>query len=162
MVDNDSNADDFADFLYCLGSLERKISQLFEELANKTVLNEVRGHLMKLSRGNEKQSKVLIDLSDKLGTSKIKSHECKLKLRQVCKITESLIAKAKKKKKITGAELSDFLMILELQGGSTQYLYNQTRTFLFMSKEISQLYGVNLEDFNNQLIAIAKQVEEHI
>ena len=55
MVDNDSNADDFADFLYCLGSLERKKSQLFEELANKTVLNEVRGHLMKLSRGNEGQ-----------------------------------------------------------------------------------------------------------
>ena len=56
MVDNDSNADDFADFLYCLGSLERKISQLFEELANKTFLNEVRGHLMKLSRGNERSN----------------------------------------------------------------------------------------------------------
>ena len=31
-----------------------------------------------------------------------------------------------------------------------------------MSKEISQLYGVNFEDFNNQLIALAKQLEEHI
>jgi hypothetical protein len=39
MVDKKGSADDFADFLYCLGSLERKNGQLFAELAKKTVLS---------------------------------------------------------------------------------------------------------------------------
>ena len=162
MVDKKNNANSFANFIYCLGSLERKNSQLFNELANKTVLIEAKSHLLKLSQGNDKQSKVLIDLSNKLGTSRIKSHECKLKLRPVCKITESLIDQIQKKKKITAKELSNVLSTLELQGGSTQYLFNQLRTFIFMSKEISQLYGIHLEDFNNQIMELAQQVEEHI
>lgn len=162
MFNTNSDADNFADFVYCLGRMERKNSQLFEELANKVSLTKVKGHLLKLSQGNEKQSKVLIELSGKLGSSMIEPHKCKRKLRPVCKIMESLIEQVKKKKKITGEELSAILLTLELQGGSTQYLYNQAKTFLFMQKEISQLYGIHLEHFNNQIMEIAKQVEEHI
>ncbi len=156
------NSEDFTNLFYCLGSLQKKNSKLFEELANKTVLTEVRSQLLKLSYGNEKQSKALIELSGQIGSSKAKSEQCKMKLRPVCKVTESLIDQVKKKKKISAEELSKILLTLELEGGSTQYLYNQAKTFLFMQKEISQIYGIHLEDFNTQITQIAEQVEEHI
>ena len=117
---------------------------------------------MKLSYGNEKQSKSLIELSGQIGDSKPKSEQCKMKLKPVCKVTESLIKQVEKKKKISTEELAKILLQLELEGGSTQFLYNQVRTFLFMQKEISQIYGIHLEDFNTQITQIADQVEEHI
>ena len=64
MVNVKSSADDFTDFLYCLGSLERKNSQLFEALADKTVLSEVKSKLLTISRGNETHAKVLIKWPD--------------------------------------------------------------------------------------------------
>ncbi len=162
MVLEKGNSEDFTNLFYCLGSLQKKTSKLFDELANKTVLIEVRSQLLKLSYGNEKQSKSLIELSGKIGSSKVKSEQCKMKLRPVCKVTESLIEQIKKKKTISAEELSKILLTLELEGGSTQYLYNQAKTFLFMQKEISQIYGIHLEDFNTQITQIADQVEEHI
>jgi len=162
MVDKKGSADDFADFFHCLGSLEQKNSQLFEELANKTVLSEIRSHLLKISQGNKDHAKVLIELSSQLGGSKTKSNECKRKLRPVCKITESFLEQVRKKKKITVEELSDILLTLERSGGAMQYLQIQAETFLVMSKEISQLYGMKLEDFNAHIMDIAQQVEEHI
>lgn len=162
MVLEKGNSEDFTNLFYCLGSLQKKNSKLFDELANKTVLIEVRSQLLKLSYGNEKQSKSLIELSGKIGSSKVNSEQCKMKLRPVCKVTESLIEQIKKKKTISAEELSKILLTLELEGGSTQYLYNQAKTFLFMQKEISQIYGIHLEDFNTQITQIADQVEEHI
>jgi hypothetical protein len=162
MFNEKSSANDFSDFLYCLGSLERKNSQLFEELANKTVLFEVRSHLLKISQGNEAHAKVLIELSSKLGSTKKKANECKRKLRPVCKITESFLEQVRKKKQITAKELSEILLTLEHSGGAMQYLQIQAETFLVTAKEISQLYGMNLKDFNDHIMEIAQQVEEHI
>jgi len=156
------NSEDFTNLFYCLGRLQKKNSKLFEELANKTVLTEVRSQLLKLSYGNEKQSKALIELSGQIGDSKAKSEQCKMKLRPVCKVTESLIDGVKKKKKISTEELAKILLKIELEGGSTQFLYNQVRTFLFMQKEITQIYGINLDDFAIQINQVAEQVEEHI
>jgi len=42
MVNKDNPMDGIVDFLVCLGNLERKNSQLFENLANKTVLPSVK------------------------------------------------------------------------------------------------------------------------
>jgi hypothetical protein len=156
------SSEEFTTLFYCLGSLQKKNSKLFEELANKTVLTEVKSQLLKLSYGNEKQSKALIELSGQIGDSKLKSEQCKMKLRPVCKVTESLIKQVEKKKTVSAQDLSKILLTLELEGGSTQYLYNQAKTFLFMQKEISQIYGIHLEDFNTQITQIANQVEEHI
>jgi hypothetical protein len=162
MVDKKGSADDFADFLYCLGSLERKNGQLFAELAKKTVLSEIQGHLLKISQGTGDQAKVLMELSSQLGGSKTKSNECKRKLRPVCKITDSFLEQVKKKKTINFKELSDILLTLERSGGAMQYLQIQAETFLVMSKELSQMYGMNLKDFNDHIMTIAQQVEEHI
>jgi len=156
------SSEEFTTLFYCLGSLQKKNSKLFEELANKTVLTEVKSQLLKLSYGNEKQSKALIELSGQIGDSKPKSEQCKMKLRPVCKVTESLIKQVEKKKTVSAQDLSKILLTLEFEGGSTQYLYNQAKTFLFMQKEISQIYGIHLEDFNTQITQIANQVEEHI
>jgi uncharacterized protein Yka (UPF0111/DUF47 family) len=162
MAHKKGSADDFADFLYCLGSLERKNSQLFEELANKTDLSDVKMPLLKISRGNEDHAKVLIELSGRLGRSDTKSKECERKMMPMCKLTESFLETVQKKEKITAEELSEVLLTLENSGDAIQYLHIQAETFLFMSKEISQLYGMDLKDFHDHVLEIAQQVEEHI
>ena len=162
MTNKKGDLDTLANYIYCLGRMEWKNYLLFEELANKVVFNDVKSNLLKLSQGNMKQSKLLIEFSNKLGTSMKDPHKCRMKLRPVCKVTESLIDLVKKKKEITTEELFNILLTLETQGGSTQFLYNQARTFLFMQKEISQLYGVKLEQFINKINDLAMQVEEHI
>jgi hypothetical protein len=162
MAHKKGSADDFADFLYCLGSLERKNSQLFEELANKTDLFEVKSPLLTISRGNEDHAKVLIELSGRLGRSDTKSKECERKMMHMCKLTESFLEHVQKKEKITAEALSEVLLTLESSGGAIQYLHIQAETFLFMSKEISQLYGMDLKDFHDHVMEIAQQVEEHI
>ncbi|MCW4016823.1 MAG: hypothetical protein NWF06_10670 [Candidatus Bathyarchaeota archaeon] len=162
MFNSKKNPEPFTDFLYCLGSLERKNSQLFAELASKTVLSEVRGNLLKISEGNEMHAKVLIELSGRVEGPKPKTGECKRKLRPVCKLTESLLNQVHKKKTLSADELSSILLTLERSGGAMQYLQIQAETFLFMSKEISQLYGMNLEVFHDHIMEIAQQVEEHI
>jgi hypothetical protein len=103
-----------------------------------------------------------MELSSQLGGSKTKSNECKRKLRPVCKITDSFLEQVKKKKTINFKELSDILLTLERSGGAMQYLQIQAETFLVMSKELSQMYGMNLKDFNDHIMTIAQQVEEHI
>lgn len=162
MVDKKSSLAEFSDFIYCLGSLERKNSQLFEELANKSAVSEVKENLRKISVGNECQAKVIIEMSEKLGKFHIKSHGYNQRLKPVCKITESYIDKVRKKKSLSAKELSDILLALENSGGAMQYLQVQAETFLCMSKEISKLYGMDFKDFEDHVMEIAHQIEEHI
>ena len=67
--------------------------------------------------------------------------------------------------KSSADDFTDFLYCLgslERSGGAMQYLQVQAETFLSMSKEISQLYRMDLNDFNDHIMEIAQQVEEHI
>ena len=50
--------------------MEQKNSILFQELANKIVISDVKNQLLLLSHGNDKQSKILIDISTHLGNFK--------------------------------------------------------------------------------------------
>ena len=77
-------------------------------------------------------------------------------------MTESFLDQVKKKKAITLEELSTILLTLERSGGAMQYLQIQAETFLVMSKQISELYCMNSNDFYDHIVSIAQQVEEHI
>ena len=156
------NPDTIADFLNCLGSLENKNSQLFEELSNRTTVSEVKRHLIKISQGNENQSKILLSLGTQMGSPKVNGKQCRRKLQSVCKVTETVFEQVKKKKKISAQQLSDFLSTLEHSGGAMQFLHIQVETFLFMAKEISKMYKMDMESFNKHIMEIAQQVEEHI
>jgi len=72
------------------------------------------------------------------------------------------LKQAKKKKQITAKELSEFLLTLEQSGGAMQFLQIQAETFLFMAKEISQMYKMDIDAFNKYIMKIAQQVEDHI
>jgi rubrerythrin len=162
MLDMNSKTDGIADFLTCLGSLERKNSQLFETLSNKIVYSLVKPQLTKIADDNMKHATILEEIGQQIGNPKIKTKDCKKKLSVVCRTTEVLLEQVKQKEKITLEELTDYLEQLESSGGAAQYLLIQAETFLFMSKEISRLYEMDFLEFNNLLNDIAKDVEEHI
>lgn len=145
-----------------MGNLEKKTGQLFEEFANKTVLLDIRGPLLKIAQDNKKHAEDLIKISEKIGHSKVKQKDCEKIMKPVCKLTDSILKQVMNKEKITLEELSNFLAILENSGGTVNFLRIQAETFLHMTKEISQLYNMDLTKFDEQLMDVARLVEEHI
>ena len=106
MVNKDDPMDGIADFLVCLGNLERKNSQLFENLAKKTVLPSVKQQLSKIAQDNESHAEILTGMSEQIGNTKIKTKDCKNKLSTVCETTEAILEQVSKKEKITAKDFS--------------------------------------------------------
>ena len=162
MLDMITDADGIADFLTCLSGLEIKNSQLFKTLSEKIISPSVKPQLSKIADDNIKHSKFLEEISQQIGNSKIKTKECKIRLSVVCKNVEVILEQTKEKEEITLEELSDYLRMLESTGGATQYLLVQAETFLFMSNEITKLYGMDSQKFNDLLNEIIQDIEENI
>ena len=162
MIDMSSDADGIADFLSCLASLERKNSHLFRVLSEKIECFSVKPYLLKIADDNNKHASILVEISLHIGNPKVKTKECKKKLSIVCKNTEMILKKIKDDDKVTIDELLDYLELLEGSGGAAQYLLVQAETFLFMSNEISRLYGMELSKFDELLNEIVRDIEEHI
>jgi hypothetical protein len=162
MVDLSTDADDIADFLECLSELETTNSQLFKTLSEKIILSSVKPQLSKIADYNDKHAKYLSALSQGIGNPKVKTKECKKKLGVVCENTENILKQAKGKEEITLEELLDYLQILESTGGAAQYLLAQAETFLTLSNEITKLYGMASQQFNELLNEIIQDIEENI
>ena len=118
--------------------------------------------MSKIASDNKIHAKILEDISQKIGDSEIKTKDCKKRLNVVCKTTETVLEQVINKKEITVEELSDYLNLLENSGGATQYMLIQAETFLFLSNQISRLYGMDFLEVNNLLNLLAKDIEEHI
>jgi len=162
MIDMSSDVDGIADFLSCLANLERKNSYLFRVLSEKIDCFSVKPYLLKIADDNNKHASILVEISLHIGNPKVKIKECKKKLSVVCKNTEMILKKIKDDDNVTVDELLDYLELLEGSGGAVQYLLVQAETFLFMSNEISRLYGMELSKFDELLNEIVRDIEEHI
>ena len=157
-----TDADGIADFLSCLSGLEHKNGLLFKYLSEKTTLPSVKPLLLKIGEDNEKHSKQLQEIGEKIGNPKVKTKECTRKLSVVCENTEMILKQITKKETISVTELSDYLQILESAGGAAQYLLVQAETFLLMSREISKFYGMSGKEFSEFLNDMVREIEEHI
>ena len=162
MIDMSSDVDGIADFLSCLANLERKNSYLFRVLSEKIDCFSVKPYLLKIADDNNKHASILVEISLHIGNSKVRIKECKKKLSVVCKNTEMILKKIKDADKVTVDELLDYLELLEGSGGAAQYLLVQAETFLFMSNEISRLYGMELSKFDELINEIVRDIEDHI
>jgi len=162
VFDDNKATDGLSDFLTCLSGLVRKNSFLFKNLAEKTDFSSAKYRLSKISQDNKRHSEILIEMSTRIGNSKIKTRECKRQLSIVHKTIEAVLEQILKKEIIATEDLSNFLSMLESSRGAEQYLLVQAKTFLFMSKEINRIYGVDLKEFNTLLIHIAQEEKEHL
>jgi len=162
MIDMSSDVDGIADFLSCLANLERKNSYLFRVLSEKIDCFSVKPYLLKIADDNNKHASILVEISLHIGNPNVKIKECKKKLSVVCKNTEMILKKIKDADNVTVDELLDYLELLEGSGGAVQYLLVQAETFLFMTNEISRLYGMELSKFDELLNEIVRDIEEHI
>jgi hypothetical protein len=162
MLDMSSDVDDIADFLTCLAGLEKRNSQLFQILSARIDLSSIKPQLTKIADDNEKQAKILEGMSQRIGNSKIKTKECKIRLSLVSKNIEDIFERVKNKKEIPIKDLKDYLDMLESNGGASQYLLIQAETFLLMPNEINKSYGMDSQKFNDLLSEMVQDIEEHI
>lgn len=162
MFDMSTDVDGIADFILCLSGLEISNSQLFKILSEKMVMTSFKQKLLRISKDNIKHSKILEDISQQIGNSKIKTKECKIRLSLISKNIGDIIKQIKEKKEVTIEDLTEYLKILEGSGGASQYLLVQAETFLIMTDEINRLYGMDSQKYSKKLKEIIKDIEEHI
>jgi len=139
-----------------------KNAQLFKLLSQKVNLSSVKPLLLRIAKDNQVHAEQLQEIGEKIGNPTVHTKECKRKLSVVCENTETILRIVKDKDQILVDELWDFLQILESSGGAAQYLLVQAETFLFMSDQISKLYGMEGEKFNEMLAEMTRDIEGDI
>ena len=97
MFDDNKATDGIADFLICLSGLVRTNSYLFENLAEKTDFSSAKYQLSKISQDNKRHSEILIEMSNRIGNSTIKTGVCKRQLNGVYKTIAAVLEKVLKK-----------------------------------------------------------------
>ena len=156
-----NNSDNIAEFFICLSSLEGKTGQLYEDLSKKTDDTSIRSKFLKISSDSKKHASILKEIAKTVGNPQFELKECRRKLSLIFKTIEAISIYVSKKEKITSEDLKALVSALEGSTGEEQFMSNQAKTFQFMSKQISQLYSVDLHKYNKPLGKIVQDEENH-
>jgi rubrerythrin len=157
--------DNIADFLNCASILEERTYMLYKSLADKVDLPLVNSLLLHIAYDSQKHSAILRGISASVAKSKKQLIDCgKKSLGETWTTIERLAAEISKEEKLTKEQMSSLvkkLMILESTVGEEYYILVQLKTLQFMTKEIRELYNVDLEDLKDILETIIRDEETH-
>jgi hypothetical protein len=145
-----------AKFLFCLGILEGRVFQLFGRLAEKVELSTARFSLLYLAYDSLKNSVILGELSKSFEMSDIKAQEYKKVLGEVWKTVGVLSKEILESEKIDEKNLRS---LAEKLMGIYAVLLVQLKTLRFMSKEISEVYNVDMETLEGILELVIEDEE---
>jgi len=136
------NRSAIAKFLFCLGVLEGRAFQLFGRISEKVELPRAKFCLLYVAYDSLKNSVILGELSKSLGMPEVKAKDYERILGEVWKMVGALSKDILKLERITKEDLLSFANKLI---GVYALTIVQLKTLRFMSKEISQVYDVDLE-----------------
>jgi rubrerythrin len=160
----DKSKESFLDFLYCSSILEEKTSLLYGNLAKKARWPLVKALLLQIAYDSGKHSAILQGIGKSIGKPKAKAKNCEGKLGETWEAILVLSQKVARKKRIPNEELPSFvgkLERLESTMGKEYYMLVQLKTLQFMTKEIRELYDVDLEDLRDIFEEMIKDEERH-
>ncbi|MCL5877516.1 MAG: hypothetical protein M1540_06880 [Candidatus Bathyarchaeota archaeon] len=150
-----------AECFICLSYLEEKTSQLFEELSKKTKDASIKTKFHRISSDSKKHATILKKIAKAIGNPQVEQKECRKNLSLIFKTIETISLDISEKEEITPEDLYGFISTLESPTGEEQFMSTQAKTFQFMSKQISQLYGVDLDKYKKLLGKIVEDEETH-
>src|SRR3972149_3347645 len=150
-----------AGFLYCLGNAEEEAGGLFFNLFEKGEIVSVKRQLLEISTDCKKHAALFWGLSKRIEASKLSMRDCEKQLGNITTTVERVSLEIAKKEKLTVEELHELISILEVSSVEEQFIQIQAKTLQMMSSEINRLYGVNFEEFEEQLMGASRDEENH-
>lgn len=161
---NVKNGKDVAGFLHCSSNLEERTFSLYRSIASKTENLLARSSLYYIAYDSLKHSVIMREIAENISPSKPKSGDCEKKLKQVWQKISDLSDEVTEKQKINESDLPGLMNRLagfENSLSEEYFVLVELKTLNFMSKEISQIYKVNLESVKYVFELIAKDEENH-
>ena len=150
-----------AGFLHCLGNVEEEMGVLFFDLSEKGEIVLVKQQLLEISNDCKKHAALFWGLSKRIESSTLNMKDCQKKLGNITTTVERVSLEIAKKEKLTVEELHELISILEVSSVEEQFIQIQAKTLQMMSSEINRLYGVNFEEFEEQLMGASRDEENH-
>jgi len=158
------NGKDVAGFLYCSSNLEERTFSLYRTIASKTENLLARSSLYYIAYDSLKHSVIMKEIAENISPSEPKTEECEKKLKKVWDKISDLSEEIAEKQKVKDSDLPGLMNRLagfETSLSEEYFVLVELKTFDFMSKEISQMYNVNLESLKYIFELIAKDEENH-
>jgi rubrerythrin len=155
-----------ADFLRCASILEERAYLLYKSLADKVNLPLINSLLLHIAFDSRKHSIILKGISESIVKQKKQHKDCEKKLffGGTWEILEHLAGEIARKERIPREHMSSLvekLMLLESTVGEEYYILVQLKTLQYMTKEIREIYNVDLEDLKDILEIIIRDEETH-
>lgn len=155
-----------ADFLHCASVLEERAYLLYKRLADKVDIPLVNSLMLHIAYDSRKHSVILKGISESIAKPKKQPKNCekKLFLGGPWTVIENLARDIDREKTIPKKNMSSLikkLMLLESTVGEEYYILVQLKTLQYMTKEIREIYNVDLEDLKDVLGTIIRDEETH-
>ena len=157
---------DVAEFLHCASILEERAYLLYRNLSEKVDLPLINSLLLHIAYDSRKHSAVLKGISKSIAKAKKmpKDREKKIFFGRTWTVIERLVGEIDRKERIPKEHLSSLvekLMILESTVAEEYYILVQLQTLQYMTREISEIYNVDIKDLKEILEIIIKDEETH-
>lgn len=155
-----------ADFLRCASILEERAYLLYKSLADKVNLPLINSLLLHIAFDSRKHSVILKGISESIVKQKKqpRGSEKKLFFGGTWTAIERLAGEIARKERIPREHMSSLiekLMLLESTVGEEYYILIQLKTLQYMTREIREIYNVDLEDLKDILETIIRDEETH-
>ena len=158
------DAKDVAGFLYCSSSLEERTFALYRTLSDKVQNPLVKSLLLYIAYDSLKHSLIMRGIAESVSQSKPKPGDCEKKLKQVWEKVVAFHEEISKLQKLSDANLPSLaqdLAGLENSLSEEYFVLVQLKTLEYMTKEVEQLYKVDLASLKNIFELIIKDEENH-
>ncbi|MEM2099529.1 MAG: hypothetical protein QXU99_07320 [Candidatus Bathyarchaeia archaeon] len=144
--------------------LESEVSQLYDMLASKVEQPLIKSLLLYIAVDSKKHAVTLKTVSESIAKSEVALHECEKMLGEIWHVSSDFHKEISAIKRISEEELTEFaerLTMLEGLFGEEYHMFVQLKTLTLISKEISQLYNVNIEQLKSVFSLIIEDEEHH-
>jgi len=154
------------DFLHCASILEERAYLFYKSLADKVNLPLINSLLLHIAFDSRKHSVILKGICEIIAKPKKQPRDCKKKLffGRTWTTIERLTREIARKDRIPRQHMPSLvekLKLLESTVGEEYYILVQLKTLQFMTREIREIYNVDLEDLKDILETIIRDEETH-
>jgi hypothetical protein len=159
---NDPKA--LASFLKCLSKLEDNVFLLYKTLVEKVEMPLAKSLLLTLATDSHKHSILLDGVGNGIAKVRVKERDCEKMLGEIWRVNNSVYREIAGKERIAQEELTQLaekLAYLESALGEEYYIFVQMQTLELMTKEINELYNINLENLKDIFASIIRDEERH-
>ncbi len=158
------NADDVANYLYCLSVLEEKAAIVYMSLAQKIEWPLVKSMVLQVTYDSQKHSAVLHGLAQGISPSVKSPKTCAKNLKPTLELISSVAKEIARKEKITELDftsIEDQLTTLESVFGEEYSMILDLDTLRRMSVKISDTYGLDVSSLGTTFLNIIRDEDTH-